>query len=83
MAKSEVTVAQYKVCVDEGVCSAPATGRYCNWGKSGREQHPVNCVDWNQARTFSKWAGGDLPTEAQWEFAARSRGQNITYLWGD
>lgn len=40
---------QYKTCMDAGACTAPDTGRNCNWGKAGRENHPVNCVDWNQA----------------------------------
>ena len=83
IAKSEVTVAQYQACVDAGVCSAPGSGESCNWGKSGRELHPINCVDWYQARIFSYWVGGDLPTETEWEYAARSRGQYITYPWGD
>ena len=43
----------------------------------------MNCVDWYQARTFSRWIGGDLPSEAQWEYAARNSGQQITYPWGD
>ena len=84
--KTEVTVAQYQACVDAGECTEPDTGGYeghCNWGRSGRENYPINCVDWLQARAFSKWVGGDLPSEAQWEYAARSQGQNIIYPWGN
>ena len=80
MAKTEVTVAQYRKCVEAGACTETAA---CNWGESGRENHPVSCVDWSQARAFSKWVGGDLPSEAQWEYAARSQGQDITYPWGN
>jgi len=71
----EVTVAQYKACVDDaGACKAPScSSSYKNWGVSGREQHPVNCVDWFMASAYCKWAGGYLPTEAQWELAARGR----------
>jgi hypothetical protein len=88
MSKTEVTVGQYRTCVKAGVCSKPDTSsKYCkgygNWDKSGRENHPINCVDWKQARTFAQWVGGDLPTEAQWEYAARSAGKDWKYPWGN
>ncbi|MEK7743950.1 MAG: SUMF1/EgtB/PvdO family nonheme iron enzyme, partial [Elusimicrobiota bacterium] len=83
LAKTEVTVAQYKACVDAGACAAPGKGLLCNWGVSGREKDPLNCVDWNQAKAFSEWVGGRLPSEAEWEYAARSGGRDIEYPWGD
>jgi iron(II)-dependent oxidoreductase len=82
---SEVTVAQYRACVQAGKCSAPKTKseeQYCNWGYPDRDAHPVNCVDWNQATAFCEWAGGRLPTEQEWEAEASADGRR-QYPWGD
>ncbi len=93
--KTEVTNQQYLKCVDAGVCTLPHwedtsclvwKDPYLRHGvlaKSFRGDHqPVVCVDWAQARTFSQWVGGDLPSEAQWEYASRSRGESVVYTWG-
>ena len=83
MARTETTVAQYGVCVTAGGCTAARTRSYCTWGVAGKEQHPINCVDWNNSKAYCEWAGARLCTEAEWEYAARSGGQNRTYPWGD
>jgi formylglycine-generating enzyme required for sulfatase activity len=68
-------------------CLAPPTlddwEDYATWGKEGREDHPINCVNWQQAVDFCAWAGGRLPSEAEWEYAARSEGKDNTYPWGE
>ena len=82
MSKTEVTVGQYRKCVEVGTCSSANTCDYGdpNWtsSPSRKEDHPINCVNWSQARTFANWAGGDLPSEAEWEYAARG-GEGFKY----
>ena len=79
---TEITVAQYRACVDVDRCSPPGDDEWCNWSMAGREHHPVNCIDWSQAKAVCRWLGGRLPTEDEW-YAEASNGGTRRYPWGD
>lgn len=80
----EVSVAEYRQCIESGNCSRPLDfdrNKYCNYDAEGRDGHPVNCVDWQQALEYCNWVGARLPQEAEWEKAARA-GISSRYPWG-
>ncbi|MBK7318632.1 SUMF1/EgtB/PvdO family nonheme iron enzyme [Candidatus Villigracilis affinis] len=84
--ETEVTNKRYEACVNQGTCSPPASfSSYNQKGYYGYPQfinYPVLYVSWDQAKTYCTWAGGRLPTEAEWEKAARGT-EGQTYPWGN
>ena len=83
MDTTEVTVADYRRCVLAGRCATPTeSDARCNWSKPARGSHPINCVKWSEADGFCRWAGKALPTEEQWEYAARGGSLQLQYPWG-
>jgi hypothetical protein len=97
MDPTEVTVDAYAACVKAGRCTPAGTTAKvpglaeeklraldgeCNAHHADRGHHPVNCVDWPQAAAYCKVQGKRLPTEQEWEWAARSEADARPFPWG-
>jgi formylglycine-generating enzyme required for sulfatase activity len=83
----EVTVDQFRACVDAGACEAttvPDRAHFpllCNAQKPDRGNHPINCVSFVQAQKFCEWTGKRLPTVDEWMFVAYAN-DGRKYPWG-
>jgi len=80
--QTEVTNAMYAQCIEAGACPHPGGAANPFFGKSKYANHPVVYVTWNAADRYCRWAKRRLPTEAEWEKAARGA-DGRAYPWGN
>ena len=76
----EVTVGEYAECVKTGACEKPRPGPSCQW-TAAQETHPIACVQLADAKAYCGFLSKRLPTEEEWEFAARGS-DGRPYPWG-
>jgi formylglycine-generating enzyme len=84
--EAEITVGQFDLCVLDGGCASvedeagPDSDGLCLQDDPAQAR---GCLAWLDASDYCAWVGGRLPSEAEWEYAARSEGRDVLYPWGD
>ena len=76
----EVSNRRYRLCVESGSCTPPADLEA--FDNPRKTENPVSGVSWRQARAYARWAGRRLPSEAEWERAARGEVNDARFPWG-
>ena len=80
--RSEITRAQFRMCLNASACTESAEVA-AQLRDNGENNNYAVTVTWPQAREFANWVGARLLSESEWEYAARSGGQDIDYPWGN
>jgi Sulfatase-modifying factor enzyme 1 len=83
--RTEVTAEAYDACVERKGCAArdPARSNLtCNLGRDERKRHPANCVSWREANAYCAGLGKRLPSEVEWEYAARGGAEYRAFSFG-